>query len=460
MRSHPASAAPVRLLRRNDAPTADAPAVPSAREQVTGTTVRNDIDTLVQNGKKRANETDVLQLIEQWEHGDVKSVGRVAIAINAALQRYPKQLAAGRDRLKDFAQGRGGAGVLPEPRLERANRDTKKADDFAWYENIPGHLFIEHASLVDFSPPNQAQGDEGDCFDLAVIAGMRPSDLRDMMRDEAPLSEILKFAKTHEVVESDLLKAQMERVKKDGAEEPKLFLVRYFVADKKSPTGSRPVWVPVDHEFPVGVDHKLKFATTKNGSLWLPVMEKAHAILKKYWSRIDGGSSADAMFDHFGIKGRDSTIATDFKDDDAGLYAMISKALDENRVVTSGTFDGPEKSAKKGRLGRGLMPKAPAPGPHVDHPMPSGIIPSHEYTVVGVITTRDPTTGEVERWVKLRNPWGDSVPDADPNAPAIDQKANPGVFYMKFSGYRQAFEDITVQQFKTDKPAPKKSKKS
>src|SRR5262249_23772960 len=155
-----------------------------------------------------------------------------------------------------------------------------------------------------------------------------------------------------------------------------------------------------------------------------------------------------SMFRHFGVMGRDYKLATDLADDQA-LYDLIRKSLDEGRVVTSGTFDGPEEAKKKAaKLARGLLhPKAPAP--HVDHPMPDGTIPSPEYTVLGVTTTRDPQTGQVERWLKLRNPWGDSVPTADPNAPKLEG-ANAGVFYMKVSSYRKAFEDLTIQQYATD----------
>src|SRR5438552_3169765 len=69
----------------------------SIRPQITAASVRDDLDAIVQNGKRSVRESDVIDLIERWEHGDVKSIGRVAITISAALKRYPDQLGAGKE---------------------------------------------------------------------------------------------------------------------------------------------------------------------------------------------------------------------------------------------------------------------------------------------------------------------------------------------------------------------------
>jgi hypothetical protein len=141
------------------------------------------------------------------------------------------------------------------------------------------------------------------------------------------------------------------------------------------------------------------------------------------------------------------------------MYAELDKALHGKppRMVTTGTFAGPE-SSPAGHFQKVLganfdaMRKRAFANGHVDHPLPGGVIPSHEYTIFDVTTTTD-ESGKVRYWVKFRNPWGDTVPDKlDPNAPdaADPSEREKGFFWLEVGEYRQYFEDIAVQRFVGD----------
>jgi hypothetical protein len=458
--------------------------------------VQADLKTLL--AQKTVTETDVMMMIRKWEDGalqikdwpEIKKAVLLAVAKNATKLSPPAKKgdlpSLGGVRLLAYANGRGGGGVLAtQPMLEKTNLNPSDKNGFAVYRYFAGKAFLKpDGSAANLDAKNDHQGDEGDCWMLAVEALVNAGLLHEMVLDQVPLEVAVKMmlkwkAQGIPVLNEALLLAAHRQLQAEKCAQGSIFFVRFFQEIPDSDFGSLS-YLAADHEFPVdpgdpaapATARDFAFAKTEDMALNLQVWEKGMAIgmgtepvkgkpvkLKpkksgadipqQYnngsWASIDGGDSSMAMLYMTGVKGQKHQVA-DLSDQQ--LYAILKDAFGgpTKRFVTMGTFAGKEDS-KAAKFLRELG------APHVDHPMPGGVIPSHEYSeYFDVKTTTDPKTGETRYWLKLRNPWGDTIPtDLDPDRPTPEPgEEDKGIFWYEFKQVRACFEDMDVQRFPWD----------
>ncbi|MGV3624682.1 MAG: C2 family cysteine protease [Archangium sp.] len=142
---------------------------------------------------------------------------------------------------------------------------------------------------------------------------------------------------------------------------------------------------------------------TAKMELWFPLVEKAYAQWKGSYDAIGNGGHAGDVFEEF-TGGTSRSVDTSAGDD--RVWNAITKAIDAKKPVAAGTHEdgGPVNYTNTGVYG------------------------DHAYSVLGYETSGS------EKYVVLRNPWGESEPAGN--------GANDGVFKLKLSEFRKLYDNV------------------
>lgn len=142
----------------------------------------------------------------------------------------------------------------------------------------------------------------------------------------------------------------------------------------------------------------------KTLELWFPLVEKAYAQWKGSFDTIgNGGRSEQVMQDVLGKDGQSMSI---YSGNDDQVWAQIKRATDAKHPMSAGTYGESEAERYTN----------------------SGVYANHSYSVLGY----EEVNGE--RYVNIRNPWGQSEPAGN--------GANDGIFKLKLSEFTKLYQNI------------------
>ena len=213
------------------------------------------------------------------------------------------------------------------------------------------------------------------------------------------------------------------------------------------------VWqdIVLDDTFPCQpYSKKPIFNTSKSGELWVMLLEKAWAKVHGGYMNIAAGLTREALRDLTGACAKTFFTAQDRE----GLWARMMEADDGHFIMTAGSDDLNNGSDS-------LIEKI-------------GIAGSHAYSLLAVfefenidgqyrnMDSEESREGkEVERVVKLRNPWGqgewkgewsdDSPLWNDHLKEAVGWKdEDDGIFFMNYNDFCKYYSDIQICYFHDD----------
>ncbi len=226
----------------------------------------------------------------------------------------------------------------PDPLADPALMKEHRGQGYKYELDKRDQLYVSGLGADDV-----LQGQAGDCYFLAAIAGVaksQPKVIQDAITKNADGSYSVRFYE------------------------------ETWTSDKQT---FKPVVVKVDGDLAGDVDYRLYADEGRTGTeLWAPLMEKAYAKWKGGYEEIGNGGFSDNVLKE--LTGKQSSVAsTDY--DKAWLQTMKAK-LAAGGVVCAATRTDKEVKA---------VP---------------GIVGNHAYTVLGVEEKNGQTL------IRLRNPWG------------------------------------------------------
>ena len=267
--------------------------------------------------------------------------------------------------------------ILPDPALHKDEMNADGTPKFG-KKTFNGPLFVDGAKAADVQ-----QGQLGDCYFPAAVAAMAQAN-------------------------PDLIQ-KMVKANGDGT---------YTVTFKERDwaTGrSKDVPVKIDGDFyarsyggPL-YGHSSNSPETSKMEMWFPLVEKAYAQWKGGTDKAggynvigNGGSSADVFEDFTGAQGRSINAAGNADT----VWKTITASIDAKKPIAAGTHDdgGPVNYTNTGVYG------------------------DHAYSIMGY------ETAGTERYVVLRNPWGESEPAGN--------GANDGVFKLKLAEFQKLYDNV------------------
>jgi hypothetical protein len=142
----------------------------------------------------------------------------------------------------------------------------------------------------------------------------------------------------------------------------------------------------------------------KTMELWFPLMEKAYAQWKGSYNDIGNGGLSDQIFQS--ILGRDGQEMNISEGNADAVFTQLKKAFDAGQPVSAGTY-GDDQSARYTN---------------------TGIYADHSYSVLGYKEKNG------EKYVTLRNPWGESEPPG--NGP------NDGIFDLPLKDFAHLYQTL------------------
>lgn len=236
-------------------------------------------------------------------------------------------------------------------------------DAIYWTKFSNRPLFSSKGPTID----DVNQGNLGDCYFLAglgSIAKQGPGWIRERIADLGDGTYVVKFGSSHIRLDSQL--------------------------PTSSPNASNPAFAGFGLE----------------GSMWVPIMEKAFAYWRDSDARSYGsisGGQRDEPFDAIGIQNEDF-----WDGDNDDLLNGLKNALLRGDAVTA--------SSESGDFEHGMM-----------------IVPSHVYSVVSVDVNK--------QLIRVRNPW---KTDAGNDASDWNDGNNDGYITLSVSQFRSKFRDTTI----------------
>ncbi|MFT3706257.1 MAG: C2 family cysteine protease [Archangium sp.] len=267
--------------------------------------------------------------------------------------------------------GAVGGDIIKDPALHKDELNADGTPKFG-KKNFTGPL-IDGA----IEPGDVQQGQLGDCYFPSAIAALAKADpnvLKNAIKDNGDGTYTVTFK------ERDWMSGKVKDVpvKVDG--------------DLYVRSWGGPLY---GHSANSGEPTKME--------MWFPVLEKAYAQWKGSYDAIgNGGSSADVFEAFTGAEGRSINAAGNADN----VWNTITKAIDAHKPVSAGTHDdgGPVNYANTGVYG------------------------DHSYSVLGYEKSGN------ERYVVLRNPWGESEPSGN--------GANDGVFKLKLAEFQKLYDNV------------------
>ena len=235
---------------------------------------------------------------------------------------------------------------LPDPKMHKDEMNADGTPKFKT-ERFTGPLFINEPT-----PGDVRQGAIGNCYfpaALASVAAMNPEVIKNMIKDNG-----------------------------DGT-----YTVKFNSANSYS--GGRPVEVKVDGDLYVRSFGGPIYGGSLGGStapdkmeMWYPIIEKAYAQWKGSYDTIGNGGVAGQVMAE--VMGRPYSYENLSASNADRMYERIKNAAAQNKPMAAGTY-GSDQSARYTN---------------------TGVYANHAYSVLGV----EEKNGE--KFVKLRNPWGQS----------------------------------------------------
>ncbi len=236
-----------------------------------------------------------------------------------------------------------------------------------------GPLFIDGPKAEDVR-----QGAIGDCYfpaAMAALAHFNPAALQDAIKDNG-----------------------------DGT-----YNVRFYENGSKS----RPVNITVDADLYARSYGGPVYGSSLGGStepgkmeLWFPLMEKAYAQWKGSYETIGGGGVAGKVMTEVLGKSYDyANLSASNKDQ---MFDRITKAASNGQPMAAGTY-GTDQADKYTN---------------------TGVYANHAYSVLGTETENG------TKYVKLRNPWGQSEHGSDGK--------NDGIFRMELGTFAELYRAVHI----------------
>jgi len=261
--------------------------------------------------------------------------------------------------------------ILPDPALHKDELNADGTPKFG-KKTFTGPLFVGGVE-----PGDVQQGQIGNCYFPAAVAAMakaNPEIITNMVKANGDGTYSVTFK------ERDWATGRTKdvQVKVDG--------------DLYARSWGGPLY-----------GHSSNSGETTKMEMWFPIIEKAYAQWKGSYNAIgNGGSSADVFEDFTGAQGRSINAAGNADN----VWRTITTAIDAKKPVAAGTHDdgGPVNYTNTGVYG------------------------DHAYSILGYEKTG------TERYVVLRNPWGESEPAGN--------GANDGVFKLKLEEFQKLYDNV------------------
>ncbi len=266
----------------------------------------------------------------------------------------------------------GTGDLVPDPALHKDELNSDGSPKFSKVR-FTGPLFVDGVNYEDVQ-----QGQLGDCYfpsAIASIAKQSPEAIQNLIKDNGDGTYTVTFK------QKDWATGKFKDVpvKVDGD----LYARSYGGAlYGRSANSSDP----------------------KRMELWFPLVEKAYAQWKGSYNAIgNGGASNDVFEAVLGREGDDLYVSGSNKD---AVWNQLVKSLDAKSPVSAGTY-GEDQEAKYTN---------------------TGVYADHSYSVVGY------EKSGTERYVVLRNPWGESEPAGN--------GANDGIFKLKLDEFTKLYQNL------------------
>ena len=187
--------------------------------------------------------------------------------------------------------------------------------------------------------------------------------------------------------------------------------------------------VLVDDYFPYKIENnvkKFRFSYSFKNEIWVSLLEKAWAKVNGCYARIGCGGFCYEAFDVLTEAYTEHLFIT--KDKKEELWQIIENSIKKNYPMTAGT---PEDN-------------------QILFLEYTGLEYGHAYTIINIYTV-EINPGEMERLIKIKNPWGNSEFNGDWSdnskkwTPELKEKCDfpgvndEGIFYMSFNDFLKYF---------------------
>jgi hypothetical protein len=296
------------------------------------------------------------------------------------------------------------------------------------YSTLEGMGDLTHKSLFGdgAAPDDVKQGREGDCFALATLASMahnNPQSVEDLFKRTSN-GQIAHDANGQAIVQ----------LYGDAS--------RHLSSWETASPGERLTRseVPVDARIPLDRSDKPVFAKVRGDKMWVPIVEKALAIhytagKRDGYGSIDTGSAASAMEALTGKPAQTFLLKPDRAGADA-MYDRLKAAEGSGQIVVGETLSPQAKEFPQ------RMADAQASGLITDKEAKTAlasqhIVLPHDYSIFGVKTV------DGQRFVQLRNPWGNHPGKRDPVLADLPRNKD-GTFLMPLDKFTAVFFTVYV----------------
>lgn len=332
-------------------------------------------ETLIKYGEM-FNADGVIEEYEQKKLDQIQSI----------IQKVEKKLVA----LKEKAENKSVNNSV-NPDIEKGDKGVYKDVTKQKLNQIINVFTKGKGDATDVHWNDVSQGALGDCYFMAAIGAVAKA-------NPAALKKLIKGPDSK------------------GNYEVTMYIDGALFSSRKAKK------VTITPEFLVDKNGNPIYAKAGDVEMWVMLLEKAYAILRKeekYWDlRVsgldDGYNKLKGGFGEEGIEvltGKEASTLWIKNLSDEKIKSVITSALKDKRPITTGTIPGPDKGKKADKkqiAAQGL-----------------NIVLGHEYFVLAFDGSN----------ITLQNPWNAEVVDGD----------GRGDITLSFANYKKYYRNICVQ---------------